>query len=437
MNYKFACSTVFVIISLLVLYTGSNLFAGENDKKPRRQIDTAERMFRAGRLPDRITRNVPENPATQLVFSWRNDGSVEQGFIEYLEATDSLNFDSKVSIKEAEIRQVYFEGYTDHYFRVLVDGLNPNTMYQLRVGGADHRSAWFHVRTAPQEFAPWHFIHFGGVQHFIMEYAPRIYREAALRFPGAQFMSHTGDLVQARGGDDDWGEFFYAGHGIFNTFPLLPSAGNSDHWEVGSGHDAHRVLYPQWNGAFICPPNHAPYLENLAYYADFPGVRVISLYSGMEAWRAGRPIFISDTLEMSEEIFQLQMQWLDEVLETSPQKWNIVQMHHPVLSARENRAYPRHEDYLQPILEKHRVDLVLQSHEHLYARGHSPGSDKPVYLTTISGSRTKTFDEDAEWVTKSITEMQLYQVVFVEDDALTVHTYTLSGAIVDEFQIKK
>lgn len=437
MRHWLAYRTAFALLTLCVLITGSGLFAGENEKRPRRQIDTAERLFPAGKLPDRITRNMPGDPATELSISWRMNSSVEYGFVEYLEATDSLNFTSRISLKDAEIKAVYFEGHTDHYFWTLIDGLKPNTEYQLRVGGPAHRSEWFHVQTAPKVFEPWHFLHFGGVQHFIMEYGPRIYREAATRFPDAQFMSHSGDLVQARGGDDDWGEFFYAGHGIFNRFPLLPSAGNSDHWEVSTENQDIRVLYPQWNGIFHCPPNHAPYLENLAYYVDYPGVRVISLYSGMEAWREDRPIFLSDSLEMTETIFHLQMQWLDEILEASPKKWHIIQMHHPVLSARKNRSYPRQEAYLQPLLEKHSADLVLQSHEHLFARGKAPGSESPVYLTTLSGSRTKALNEDSEWVEKSILSKQLYQVIFVEEDYLHIQTYSLSGAIVDEFQIVK
>lgn len=434
MGSKFNVTSLIVI---LLMGAGIVLFAGNTDKKPRREIDTDNRLFPAGHLPDRITRNMPENPATELVFSWRTDSLTEQGYAEYLEATDSLNFEAKISIREATRTPVIFEGIKDHYFRVHISGLDPDTEYQVRVGGPEYRSEWFHVRTAPDDFQPWHFLHFGGVQHFIMEYGPRIYHEAASRFPGAQFISHSGDLVQARGGDDDWGEFFYAGRGIFNHFPLLPSAGNSDHWEVTTEDGDYRILYPQWHGVFHCPPGHAPNLANLAYFVDYPDTRMISLYTGMEASREDRDIFLSEDMRMSDSIFQQQMRWLDETLSNSPKKWNIVQMHHPVLSAREDRSYPRSEKYLQPILETHQVDLVLQSHEHLYARGSAPDSMLPVYLTTISGSRTKDLDENATWMTRAITGMQLYQAIFIEEEYLKVQTYSLSGNILDEFRIVK
>ncbi|MFW5708025.1 MAG: fibronectin type III domain-containing protein, partial [Bacteroidota bacterium] len=410
-------------------------FADNPQKAPRRQVDTSNPLFPSGLLPDRITRNAAENPATQLVFTWRMNNSVEEGYVEYLEATDSLNFKDQISIQNAVLNPVPFEGITDHYFRVNIENLKPNTSYQVRVGGKEYRSEWFHVRTAPQEFEPWHFIHFGGVQHFILEYDSRIYSEAATRFPHAQFMMHSGDLVQARGGDDDWGEFFYSGRQIFNKFPMLPAAGSSDHWERKTADSAYRVLFPQWHGIFSTPSIPPPSLKNLAYYVDYPQVRIITLYSGLEASKDYRPTYISDTLPVSEEIFMQQMEWLDNVLAQSPQKWNIVQMHHPVLSAREGRSYPSHEEVLRPILEKHRVGLVLQSHEHLFARGISSTSDLPVYVTTPSGSRTKDWDRDAQWVQKAITQMQLYLVIFVEYDRLKVQTYSLSGNIVDEFYI--
>lgn len=62
-----------------------------------------------------------------------------------------------------------------------------------------------------------------------------------------------------------------------------------------------------------------------------------------------------------------QLAWLDDLLSKSDARWNIVVGHHPVYT-----AGPRTENYdtmavrkvLEPILEKHKVDVYLSGHEH-------------------------------------------------------------------------
>ncbi|UYQ91963.1 metallophosphoesterase [Chitinophaga horti] len=62
-----------------------------------------------------------------------------------------------------------------------------------------------------------------------------------------------------------------------------------------------------------------------------------------------------------------QLDWLDKLLANSDARWKIVVGHHPVYT-----AGPRTENYdtlavrkaLQPVLEKHKVDVYLSGHEH-------------------------------------------------------------------------
>jgi hypothetical protein len=401
--------------------------------------ETSERLFSAGKIPDRVTQSITEDPSTQIALSWRVMDSVNTGYAEYLPLSAGSEFRDNIQTKDATQVPVEFEGVTDHYFHVKLGNLQADTKYQVRVGGKDYRSEWFHVQTAPESFEPFSFLHFAGVQHDIMEFGPRVYRTAFRNFPDVRFTLHSGDIVQARGGDNDWGELSYAGSWMFSEIPVLPAAGNSDHWEMITDTSEHRILYPQWNGVFNLPDNHPPNLENLAYYSDFPGVRVITLYSGLEAVRPARDMFINKDVKMTREIFNKQMEWLEKILAENNQPWTVVHLHHPILSARVDRSYEMHKKFLKPILEKYQVDLVLQGHEHLYARGYDKTSKTPfpVYVTSKAGPRSKEIDPSRKWLQKTLGMMQLYQVVHLSPQKLKVEAYNLKGDLVDAFEIRK
>lgn len=415
---------IIILISLITAFACSN-----NDEN--------ERLYPAGQFPDRITRSITEDPSTQIAISYRTNNSINKSYIEYLPSTPYLGYEEAVIRKEAICVPVEFQNITDHYFQVELDDLKPDTKYQLRVGSNDNFSEWFTISTAPENFQDFYFLHFAGVQHEINSYAARIYREAYKNHTDAKFMLHSGDIVQARGGDNNWGDFLKSGSWMFSEIPLAVAAGNSDHWEVKNESVFKRTLYPQWNSVFNLPKNHPQELQNLAYYFDYPGVRVITLYSGLQAAKADRPTFINKNTQMTEELFFKQVQWLEKTLKENTQPWSVVQIHHPILTAREGRDYKMHNDFIRPVLEKYSVDLVLQGHEHLYARGKSPNSNKPVYITSMAGPRNKKTDHSRDWIEKSAENMQLFQVIFVTKKSLKVQVFNLNNQIIDEIVINK
>lgn len=416
---------------IAAIVSAATLFSCNIDETP------AVRNYPAKIYPDRITQSITEDPSTQISLSWRVSNSVDEGFAEYLPFSVYSGFSDKIKLQEAECVPVEFEGVTDNYFHAKLKNLQPGTKYQVRVGYEGNMSEWFSVATAHKEFKPFYFLHFAGVQHDIREFAPRIYRTGYRNFPDARFILHSGDLVQARGGDNDWGELAYSGSWIFSTIPQVPSAGNSDHWETRTESDFKRVLYPQWHGVFNLPETGPDIFRNLVYYFDYPGVRVITLYSGLEAAKDDRPTYVDEEVRMTEELFFEQIDWLEEVLAVNEQPWVVVHIHHPVVCAREGREYEMHDEYLKPLLEKYEVDLVLHGHEHLYARGRSADNLKPLYVTSIAGPRTKEVDHSRSWIEKSAENMQLYQVIHITPESLKMQAFNLVNEIVDEVVIRK
>lgn len=94
-------------------------------------------------------------------------------------------------------------------------------------------------------------------------------------------------------------------------------------------------------------------------------------------------VFVLDTNTLNHEESPLpddadepQVAWLTEALRSSPARWKIVAMHHPIHTPRRCRFLGlfcrgpslRLRALLEPRFREHGVDLVFQGHMHLYAR---------------------------------------------------------------------
>jgi hypothetical protein len=94
--------------------------------------------------------------------------------------------------------------------------------------------------------------------------------------------------------------------------------------------------------------------------------------------------------------------------------------------------------YWTPILERHKVDLVLQGHDHTYARGRfsKEQSDQPVYVVTISGEKMYTL-ADQEWMDRKAENTQLYQLIHVSDQRIEFESFMPNHTLYDHFTIEK
>jgi len=101
---------------------------------------------------------------------------------------------------------------------------------------------------------------------------------------------------------------------------------------------------------------------------------------------------------------------------------------------------------LLPLYDKYGVDLVLQGHDHLYARSQklaggkivAPDAPGTVYIISVSGPKMYEVDHRFEsLMAKIIPHRQMYQVVDVDGDRLTLHAYSSEGEQLDGFQLEK
>ena len=122
--------------------------------------------------------------------------------------------------------------------------------------------------------------------------------------------------------------------------------------------------------------------------------------------------------------------------------------HHPMFSNEPARNNPNQRARWLPILEKYGVDLVLQGHDHSYARGNviqgttTQGGNGTMYVVSVSGPKMYSAD-DSNWVengarvTRMLTNTQLYQVITVEGDKMVYKAMTATGRLHDQFTIDK
>ncbi|TVQ72637.1 MAG: metallophosphoesterase family protein [Balneolaceae bacterium] len=422
------------LITLVLITAITPFSAGQHAEKNNRQ-------FPPGPWPDRIMQNLTENPAGSLAFAWRSTQNRETAYVEIAPFRSGPDFSELVERFNAEHHQVYFHGLTDHYFKATVGELTPDTRYLVRVGSDCCRSEWFEARTAPEAFEPFSFIYVGDTQNDILSYAPRVYRNIATHFPDARFVMHAGDLVLSSGDDDTWGEFYEAGSWLFRQIPQFPAPGNSDHnrWTLEPVDT--RKLYPQWHATFNLPGNGPEGLEGVTYYVDYPGMRLISLYSNFESMADDRHIYIREDLRVTHELVASQTEWLENVLASNEQPWTAVVFHHPVYTARNDRENEWLRNEWKDLFDWYGVDLVLQGHDHLYSRGHGPDSletgSVPVYAISLAGPKMRPADKNHTWFDVVHEGIQMYQAIHVSEKELRYEAFGQKRELLDAFVIAR
>lgn len=377
--------------------------------------------------PDRIILTWETDPATSQAVSWRTDETIQHGWAEIAVADGSPDFRLKSDTLEATYEVFDHNEIKAHYFSVNFEKLKSNTKYAYRVGHEETWSEWFHFTTASKEAAPFSFIYFGDAQNEIKSMWSRTIREAVLQAPKADFMLHAGDLVNRSDRDSEWGEWFYAGGWINGMIPSIATPGNHEYGRTGIGDK--RVLSPQWNPTFAFPKNGPKGHEETVYYIDYQETRFISINS---------MVMYADPSSLD-----IQKTWLEEVLSDNPNRWTIITHHHPIYSAGNGRDNERFRDEFKPIYEKYGVDLVLQGHDHTYARGgnllsgiQARNGIGPVYVVSVSGP--KMYESAlSDWMDRVAMNTQLFQVIEVKPHQINYKAYTVTGELYDAFSLQK
>ena len=386
---------------------------------------TAREQHRPTPLPDRVVLTWSADPTTSIDVSWRTDTTVDESVAEFARA-DRLQGNLRDRVRHAMRVDGAHEKFTSdlgacRMHSVRLENLDPATMYAYRVGdGEEHWSEWFQFRTASAADDPFTFVYFGDAQNSVRSLWSRVIREANQHAPRAAFMLHAGDLINNDERDAEWGEWFGAGGWLNGMIPVIATPGNHEY-------DDDRIS-KHWRPQFAFPLNGPPGLEESVYWIDYQGARIISLNSN--------------------ERIDEQCDWLRSVLSDSRRpRWTIVTFHHPIYSSSRDRDNPELRAAWRPILEEHGVDLVLQGHDHSYARSGLGGptnvaegvrhaSGNTVFVVSVSGP--KMYASQERWkFARQASGVQLFQVIRVSPQQIRYEARLATGELYDTFTLEK
>lgn len=364
-------------------------------------------LYRATPVPDRVILTWAADPATTAAVTWRTDSSIAKALAEIAEAEDGPGFPKKARTVEA--RTEPFGAALSHSAHFI--GLKPATQYLYRVGDGANWSDWNQFRTAAAGPAPLEFIYVGDAQNDIFSMWAHLIRQGYSEAPKASFILHAGDLANRGVVDSEWGEWHAAAGWINRSVFNVATPGNH---EYPAGEDKVRRLTGHWRKQFTFPENGLPGLEETIYWFDIQGVRIVSLNSN----------------EKQKE----QAAWLDQLLANNPNQWTVLTFHHPILSTAKGRDNKELRELWQPVLDKHRVDLVLTGHDHTYGRSNVVNGT--VYVVSVSGPKQYTL-EPQPWMQRSGADTQLFQVIRIDGPTLRYEARTARGRLHDAFELTK
>lgn len=441
------------LFSFVLLVAPLQAHDGDHTHSPVAAVKPAA-MYQPTAMPDRIVLTWTGDPTSTQAVTWRTSTEVEVGLAEIAVADGGPNFGENAKKFTAKSQALKTDLNTAHFHSVNFTELDPGTRYAYRVGDGTNWSEWFQFSTAAAEHEPFSFIYFGDAQNDLRSRWSRVIREAYRDAPKAAFLLHAGDLVNRAEADGEWGEWCGAGAWLNAMMPSVAIPGNHEQARDESGA---RRLSHHWRPQFAFPENGPKGLEESCYTLVYHNLRIIGM----------------NTNTMLEE----QAVWLDEVLSENESQWVVCTFHHPIYSTGKSRDNAEIRALWKPIFDKHKVDLVLQGHDHTYGR---TGFDVPdeldsedkvpsktaspkldadsagdrdienvptgvqvvdeehgtIYVVSVSGP--KMYDNSRHKFMKRLAEdTQLYQIIHIDDEVLRFEARTAVGELYDAFELKK
>lgn len=396
---------------------------GENE--PNVQVPAGSARYLPDAMPDRIIATPSADASTGFAVNWRTNAQVDAPLLQIALAGDSPDVGMPREVR-ATTTAYTLDGRAAHVHRADVDGLQPGTLYMFRVQGQGAWSGWRQLRTAAAAGKPLTLLYFGDSQNKNLSHVGRVMREAMRHAPDALMALHAGDHQSNATVDNEWGEMFEALGDLPSVMLVAPAAGNHEYWEeFEDTPQERRVLGDHWRAGFALPRNGAggAHTRDTTYWFDVQGVRVAVL-DGTSALDLGS----------ADE----QARWLEGVLAGNPNPWSIVLIHQPVYSPRGREASNAIKAALQPVIERHGVDLVLQGHDHTYGRrsGDGRGQALPQYVVTVSGPKQyRLSDEAKRTMDPTAEDTQLFQVLRIDGQRLRYQARTATGRLYDDFEI--
>ncbi|MGP0068034.1 MAG: metallophosphoesterase [Isosphaeraceae bacterium] len=388
--------------------------------------------------PDQVAIAYGDDPARELVWTWRTSTDVEATALRIARAprdadrgspSDLARSEGPFRIVAGDSSLIEVPGLLNdpvvRRHRASVADLEPDTVYWYALGDGTPRGwgPWRPVKTAPRRGRPVRLLYLGDAQTGLERWG-RLLETAARRHPDLDFVMLAGDLVDRGNERTNWDHFFLRAAPVFDRLPLMPCAGNHEYLDVG----------PRLYRATFELPHNGP-----------PGILPGLVYS-FEVGDACFAVLDSTLAVCDPSEARRQAEWLDATFGRTKAAWKLVMFHHPVYPSHPWRDSPALRTHWVPIFDKHRVDLVLQGHDHAYLRTYplrahhrvARPDEGTTYVIAVSGD--KYVDQaHRDYIEVGRAGVSTYQTIEIDPESrrLDFHAWSEDGRTIDRLTIEK
>lgn len=376
-----------------------NVWFGNPPEEPVPPLMTPAHVLLTFGNSDGMSRNV----------SWQCDTVLRPSHLELvcLEDSGTIRIDAQGEVFQSR------KGKAAYYVARLRQ-LKPSMHYRYRAVSGDGHSPWFSFTTHPLRPKRFSFMFVGDVQDTIGGIANRLLLDAWGHHPDTEFLVCGGDLIE-RPANQYWAETFGTLDSIGQSMPILNVTGNHDYFKGVIQRLERR--FPLVFSYFL----DSKVDDNMIYTLNYGDAQIF-------------------VLDSNREFFYLwtQRQWLKQQLEQSKAKWKILVLHHPLYSIKGGNNKVQ-QWMFDDLVRDYGIDLVLQSHEHAYARmtAHDDlaGAIAPVYTISHCSPKNYRIHFDDRFDKYGISS-RYYQTVTVGRDTLFMATHdAYTHALYDSLMI--
>lgn len=332
-------------------------------------------------MPYNVNSTINGDPTKQMGVTWFTNEGVKGGMLQLVKGSvEEADFSTPLRVIEASEMDVtdlnyniaknkldvlaeYPNNLKKNYVsnKVLVDNLDPNTVYSYRVGKEGAWSQTGTFTTAKENKDEFTFIYITDTQaqyDEMFDVSKKTVATAGKYVPDAKFLLITGDLVETSGSTNsewEWEQWFETMQSTWLSLPIVPVQGNHD-----TSANSNFYYHFNTNGGF----NKAQENDNAKTAIDG------TVYS----FTYGDALFMVVNYEdykKGDDYFEALEKWMQEQIDAnSDLKWRIAAYHKTVYTGSKS-----HQDdgdgkivreRMAPVYDRLGIDLAIQGHDHIY-----------------------------------------------------------------------
>ena len=294
------------------------------------------------------------------------------------------------------------------FYHVSLDSLHVGSRYLYQLQSGEQRSpVYSFAMPSERECDTTRFVYLGDVQDPQAQMSTTFFRELRERLADSiQFLALAGDQIEGPT-DHYWQCWYQALQGWSTRLPIIAAPGNHEYLKRGFARELDVRWVPQTN----YPLNGPKGFLQRSYYIDFPLMRFIVLDTTDIMWLGS---------------INSHKSWLRRALSSSRQPWQVVLFHHAVDCVREGRKNIIMHHIFKDELLAYGADLVLQGHDHGYARAttRDERGDTIAPAFVISSASPKVYRNGFSSVHDRLgSGLQLYQDITVTKTQIHYTSY--------------